>query len=86
MKLSWKAGLLGCAIGLAAATTTASAETSTHNWGDNPPPDEQCCSACPDSYGWKCIERCVNGELPGQPDCVEYCNRQLTLCLNWCCS
>jgi hypothetical protein len=75
MKSGIKAMLVGLVAGFAIATTTASA---------NHPSPEACCEECAVSYGWSCIERCIDAGEGSPAYCRDKCNRALVRCSNWC--
>jgi hypothetical protein len=77
MRIQWKAGLLGCALGLLAAATTATAEAPRVEAAGT----QACCDSCVASYN-NCMAYCSTNPYP---NCASNCQKGLTNCYNYSC-
>lgn len=76
MRIQWKAGVLGCALGLLAAATTAIAEPP----GGATAASESCCQSCDQSYN-TCQTSCATSP---NPMCEFNCGKGRTYCRSGC--
>ncbi len=77
MRIQWKAGVLGCALGFLAAASTAMAEPPG---GVESAPPQECCDSCA-AYRDTCLANCL---VNPYPFCESNCQKGMTYCRYSC--